>query len=251
MRQKRDPSPAVPIKKDELVERFERIEERLRQRERSRRKRLLLTLALGGLMALVSSIVFYNVSVQSRELTTVNVAEMARTRLEPELPGVRVTMELHLEEQAPDVVRTGMQGLIDTLPSLRAHLSKGFNARFNGVNEDLETRLAVLVEQTIRQSKIDLDRRYPDLSDRQKLEKLADESSQQLRLRIREAIDAMQPQYASAIKRLQNDVEFLYGSNPATLTREEQIQAELLRTMVQLARRDLQGSFKPAAGAER
>ena len=251
MRKERDASPVVAVKKDKIVERFEQIEARLRQREQARRKRLLLTLTLGGLLALVSSIVFYNVSVQSRELTTVNMAEMARTRIEPELPGVRATMERHLEEQAPDVVRTGMQGLIDALPSMRGHLSKGFNARFGGVNEDLETRLAALVELTIRQSKVDLDRRYPDLSDREKLEKLADESSQQLRLRIREAIDAMQPQYASAIKRLQNDVEFLYGSNPATLTREEQIQAELLRTMVQLARRDLQGSIQPAAGAER
>ena len=251
MRKERDASPAGTVKKDEIVERFEQIEERVRQREQARRKRLLLTLVLGGLMALVSSIVFYNVSVQSRELTTVNMAEMARTRLEPELPGVRAAMESHLEEQAPDVVRSGMQGLIDTLPSLRGHLSKGFNSRFGGVNEDLETRLAVLVEQTIRQSKADLDRRYPNLSDREKLEKLADESSEHLRTTIREAIDAMQPQYSSEIKRLQNDVEFLYTSDPTTLTREEQIQAELLRTMVQLARRDLQGSIQPAAGAER
>ncbi len=251
MRSRKDPSPAVAVKKDPLVERFEQIEERLRQREQARRKRLRLTLLVGGVLALVSSIVFYNVSVQSRELTTANMVEMARNHLEPELPGVRATMEMHLEEQAPDVVRTGMQGLIDSLPSLRGHLSKSFNSRFNGVNEALETRLAVLVELTIRQSKIDLDRRYPDLSDRQKLEKLADESSEQLRLRIREAIDAMQPKYSSEVKRLQNDVEFLYQSDKTALTREEQIQGELLRTMVQLARRDLQGSFQPAVGAER
>ncbi|MFB3064942.1 MAG: hypothetical protein ACE10D_00365, partial [Planctomycetota bacterium] len=139
MRSRKDPSPAVAAKKDPLVERFEQIEERLRQREQARRKRLRLTLVVGGVLALVSSIVFYNVSVQSRELTTANMVEMARNHLEPQLPGVRTTMERHLEEQAPDVVRTGMQGLIDSLPSLRGHLSRSFNSRFNSVNEDLET----------------------------------------------------------------------------------------------------------------
>ena len=71
---------------DEMVRRLGEIIEHTRQRAAARRRSRFLILALGGLMAAVSSFMLYRLSQQSRVLTPATLAQIARTEIEGQLP---------------------------------------------------------------------------------------------------------------------------------------------------------------------
>ena len=234
----------------DTTKRLEELRNRLRDRAAARRTRRTWTLVLGGVLATVSGIMLYRLSMQGRELTPGTIVQIARTRAEPQLPGIRKRMEEQLNAEAPQVVRNGMQGVIDSLPNLRAHVTKSFGKRFDSVNTTLEKKVGALMEEAILKSKADLDRRYPKATDREKLEMLGEASAKQLNKTIVKALDAMYPEYASEVTRLRKDIDRLYASKPSQLTREEQIKRELLRTMVQLARREMDDKVHAAVAPE-
>ena len=219
-----------------LEDRLAQLERRVEERTRSRRKRRMLTLVVGGSLALVSAILFFRLSVQSRDLTADAMVQMARTHVEPELPDARATMEEHLIREAPAVVRSSMQSVLDTLPNLRVYLTRSFSERLDLVNEKFESRVRRLMVIAIRESKADLDRRYPDRSDREKLELLGEEVAKRLEKTTDDALDALYPEYTAEMRRLREDIERLYSGNP--LSREDQIKRDLLQTMVMLAKRE-------------
>ena len=171
--------------------------------------------------------------------------------MEPELPGARKVMESHLQRGAPEAVRSGMLALADALPALRTHLVKDLNSRLDRVNAHVETRVFRLAEEIIRQSKDDLDQRHPNKTDREKLELLAVEVGKELERSVPETLDAMYPEYASEMTVLRREVEELYRSDPAKLTRAENIKRDMLYTIVRLVRRERAGAgvFSPQAAA--
>ncbi len=221
-----------------LEERLAQLERRVEERTQSRRKRQMLTLVVGGGLALVCAFVLFRLSVQSRDLTADAMVQIARTQMEPELPGARATMEEHLIREAPTVVRNTMQSVLDTLPSLRVHLTRSFSKRFDQVNEKFESRVRDLMVIAIHESKANLDRQYPDRSDREKLELLGEEVAKRLKKTTDDALDALYPEYTAEMRRLREDIERLYTENPEHMSREDQIKRDLLQTMVLLAKRD-------------
>ena len=232
-----------------LAGRVSEVDRRLRERARARTKRRNVTLVLGGALVGLSAFMLFRLTVQSRALDTDALAQIARTSVEPELPGARATIEAQLKAQAPEAVRGGMQALVDSMPALRAHLTKGLNEKFDRLNAHVEQRIQALAVETIRQAKEDLDRRHPDMSDAEKLQRLADDVAKKLRKAVPEALDAMYPDYAAEITRLRQEIEDLYRQNPSELTREEQIKRELLQTAVRLVQRELDATATVQAAA--
>jgi len=234
---------------EHLAGRVDALDRRLRARARSRTRRRNMTLLLGGGLAALSAFMLFRLTTQSRELDTDALAQIARTNIEPELPGARATLEDNLKAQAPDAVRGGVQALVDAMPSLRAHLTKGLSEKFDRLNADVEQKVQTLAAETIRQTKADLDKRHPNMGDAEKLEMLANEVSAKLRTAVPEALDAMYPEYAAELTRLRKEVEDLYKRDPSELTREEKIKRELVQTAVRLVQRELNDEAAVQAAA--
>ncbi|MEE8106224.1 MAG: hypothetical protein V3T86_11880 [Planctomycetota bacterium] len=221
-----------------LQDRLADLEQRIEARAQARRKRQMLTLVVGGCLALFSSVMLTRLSMQSRELTTEALVQMARTNVEPEIPGARATMEAHLIQQAPDIVQNSMQSVVDTLPSLRVQLTKGFSNRLDQVNEKFESRVRTAMAVAISESKLALDQRYPNRSDREKLDLLGEEIAKQLKRTTDDILDSMYPEYTAEMRRLTADIERLYAADPRTLTQKDRIKRELIQTMAVLAQRE-------------
>ena len=220
-----------------LQDRLADLEQRIEARAQARRKRQMMTLVVGGCLAVFSSVMLTRLSMQSRELTTESLMQIARTNVEPEIPGARATMEAHLVQQAPDIVKNSIQSVVDTLPSLRGQLTKGLLNRLDQVNKKFESRVRAAMAVAISESKLALDQRYPNKSDREKLDLLGEEIAKRLKRTTDDILDSMYPEYTAEMRRLTADIEQLYAADLRTLSQKDRLKRELIQTMAVLAQR--------------
>jgi hypothetical protein len=211
-----------------------RIEEKTRAKVRKRKW----VLVLGLCVALASCFGLVRLTKQSRELDAHALTQIGRLEIQNRLPDTREMLQIHLEQEAPRLVKECFQIGVDMLPGIRDYLMKDVNARIDSLNQEFEKTLVSLMAERIRLSREVVDREYPHLGDREKLEQFARHLSEDFTQSFGEAIDALYHRYAREMRETTGYISKLNQSRFDALTKEDQIKKEIIATMVQIVRKE-------------
>ena len=218
-----------------LTARLEELRRRIAEQTRAKRRRQNMLFVAGLVVVLAVFASLYGLTVQSRSLDAGTLTRIGRHEIEKRLPFTRQKLEDHLGQEAPRVVESGLHAMIDSLPDLRAYVLQDLTTRFDGIARDFEMKTADLLAAKIRDTKRNLDATYPDLGDREKLEKLVEAVAAEFNRNFEGLTDVLYPQYSAEIDRLNRGIARLHACRPSDLSKEDRIKKEIIETMVQLA----------------
>jgi hypothetical protein len=130
--------------------------------------------------------------------------------------------------------------MLNQLPTIRNHLVHGFNSKLDGFNADFERKTVALMDVAVREGKAELDKAFPKMSDREKLEKLVEIVARRFNEKIAFATDELYPAYKSEMDKIKSYLELLKTQDPAKLTKEDRIKKEIVETLLHLIARQEQ-----------
>lgn len=220
---------------DALEARVRKLRESVAQQQKNAAKKRTKYLACGGVLTLVSCISLGAMTSKIATLDAHAVTQIGRQHFEKHLPAGRASLATYLTSQAPAAVRHTLRTLVDDLlPELRARLVDHLDKRLRRILAEGEATLAADMENVIATAKTRLEARYPDLSEKERLEKLVATVAESFRKNTITLLDVVYPQYKAEITRLERFVKGLASSDDELLTPKERTQKELIRTLLRL-----------------
>lgn len=221
-----------------LGDRIQGLSSRIEAQAKAKALKQRVILAAGVVLILMSGFVLTRLTVQGRDLDAEAMTMIGRNEIEKRLPGAREKLQWHLKSQAPQIVGEAYQALVDMLPGLRVYLMKDLNARIDELNASFENNLSKLLADRIQASKERIDSQYPELSDREKVERLITDVSNEFNRQYAAAVETLYVDYSKEMSRVSQNIVELRGSRPGEMSDEERIKREIIETMVQIMRRE-------------
>ena len=220
---------------DGLEARVRRLQQSVAEQHKNFSRKRTRYLVAGGALTLISCVTLGSLTSMLSELDAHAVTEIGRQQFEKHLPAGRANLAGYLTTEAPRVVRHGLRTLLDDLlPELRTTLVDHLDERFQRVVEEGESVLSTEMQKVIATSKENLDIHYPDLSEKERLERLVAGVGEMFCEKTETLLEAMYPQYEAEITRVHGFVTGLATSDEELLSPKEQIQKELIRTLLRL-----------------
>ncbi len=210
-----------------------------RAKAKQRKQNVLLVLGMGLTLLCIFS--FTRITVQGRDLDAEAITQIGRYELQKRLPSTMDAIQNRLEKEAPNLVKNGLNRMVESLPKLRSFVVRELNSHLDTLNSDFEKQLLSVMADKIHKTKSSIDVAYPNLGDREKLEMLIEEVSKNFNKNFLTLLDTLYPQYASEMTRVRYEILDLVKKKDSDLTREERIKKEILVTMVRLANRSNKG----------
>jgi len=199
-----------------------------------RRRRQKLTAFAGVLLTVTSAFGLAGLTSMTKRLDAEAIAQISRQHLEARLPGAREKTQDYLEQAAPRIVRETLRSMLASLPKVRTLVFSGLMSRFDELNYEFEKNTIEIMSQFVHESKEKIDAQFPDLSDREKVEKLVVEVAAQFGKTIKKTTTALYPSYHSEMDRVVSYLDTLEHTPPENLTHEQRIQKEIIETLLQL-----------------
>jgi len=217
------------------------LRQRIDERTDSKRKKQNLILIVGTSLLLLCTFALTRLTIQGRQLDAEGLTQIGRLELEQRLPDTVRVLEAKLEEDAPKLVQDGMNRMIAVLPELRMQLVNNLNERIDELNTSFQDKLKVVMQQTVKKTKRELDAAFPNKSDREKLEMLVARVAVKFKENFADILTVLYPKYSAEMRRVKSELLKLKQKRPADLTRSERLKKEIIETMVELAHRTRSG----------
>jgi hypothetical protein len=199
-----------------------------------RRRRQRITAVAGVLLAVTSAFGLAGLTSMTKRLDAEAIAQISRQHLEARLPGARMKTQEYLEQEAPRIVRETLRSMLASLPRVRTLLFRGLMSKFDELNYEFEKNTIEIMSHFVHESKQKIDAQFPDLSDREKVEKLVVEVAAQFKKTIEKMTTALYPSYHSEMDRVISYLDTLEHTPAQDLTHEQRIQKEIIETLMQL-----------------
>ncbi|MFQ5503465.1 MAG: hypothetical protein ACE5F1_01555 [Planctomycetota bacterium] len=226
--------PGIPSLDSRVRDLTDQIGEHTRIRTTRQRR----TMVLGVVLSVACILSLSAVTSLSRKLDADTVAQLGRIELERHLPSGRVRLQSHLEQEAPRLVSGALHSLLDMLPSLRRYLLRDMNRRMDDLNREFELRTVSLMEMEVLKSKAEIDRAFPNLGDRAKLEKLVEAVAKDFNGTFASITRELYPSYQLEMRRITKYLADLKSRSPDSLSREETLKKEIIQTLLHVIERE-------------
>ncbi|MBN1441731.1 MAG: hypothetical protein JXA90_03430 [Planctomycetes bacterium] len=235
--------------------RLEAVQARLRQlkqslaRQQARSERRHKTLLVSGIVLNILCVVALGgLTNMAFQLDAEALTQIGRLQFEKALPDGRASLAGYLKAEAPQIVRHTLTSLLDSMPRLRQMLVRDLQSRLRMISEVAEGRFVQMMEETIRSSRADVDRQFPHLGEREKLEKLVSLVADRFHQNLEICLDQLYPDYVREMTALNNFLQGLSGTEDSKLTRRERTQKAIIQTLLKLMARQKSGlELLPAA----
>jgi hypothetical protein len=202
-----------------------------------RRRKQRITAIVGVLLAVTVSFSLGGLTNMTKRLDAEAIAQIGRQKIQDRLPGARVKVQNYLEAEAPRIVGNTLRSMMNSLPHVRGFIFKGLNTKLDELNFEFEKKTLTAMTTFVQESKIDIDNAFPDMTDREKLEKLVDHVSRRFADTIAESTRNLYPAYKEEMGRLIAHLDNLEHKDPATLTDKEKTHKEIIQTLLQMLER--------------
>lgn len=196
-----------------------------------------ITAVAGTLLAVTAAFSLSGLTSMTKQLDAEAIAQISRQHIEARLPDARMKAQAYLVQEAPRIVGSTIRSMLDNLPQVRSFVFKGLMTKLDELNFEFERNTIEIMSQFVHESKREIDATYPDLPDRQKVEKLVEAVATRFKTTIKESTLAMYPQYQSEMNRAISHLDTLENTDPAKLTPEQKIHKEIIETLLQLLER--------------
>jgi hypothetical protein len=208
--------------------------------ERSRKKQKVSAI-IGVALCVVCALALGNVTRLTFQLDANALSQIGRSEVERRLPEGRESAKSLLAAEAPRVVGSVIQGLIDTVPQFRQLIFVQLQDHGRTLLIELETRLLQELQQVIEDGRKRIDLEMPSAKPEEKIVRLTAIVADQFHGNMSEVIQALYPEYAREIERVRVYLEHLRTTDEARLTPKERTHKEIIRTMLRIAVREQTG----------
>jgi len=221
----------------DIEARIESLIERVARRAETVRRKRQAVLGIGTTLVVVLMFSLSGVTRLASQLDAAAIAQIGRHEVQKKLPSGRAAVQSYLVQEAPRIVQNAMLSMIDMIPELRRMVVSDVMNRLDVIHKAFEDRLVVQTTDAIFESKKAIDKAFPNLSDREKLERLVARVSQDFRESFAHAVHELYPSYAHEMSRITAYLDTLTHTDPDKLTDEQRKHKELIETMLVLVKR--------------
>jgi hypothetical protein len=111
---------------------------------------------------------------------------------------------------------------------------KEMDHRLLMVSADFEDQLLALMKASIQKARVDLDKKYPGMSDADKIDELVSVTADKFNQNVQEVLEGLYPKYAEEMKRVEAYLTKLRDTESSLLTPRERSQKEIIVTLLRL-----------------
>ncbi|HAK96628.1 MAG TPA: hypothetical protein DCM87_16955 [Planctomycetes bacterium] len=201
-----------------------------RRTERKRRT----FLAVGATLMVMCLVGLWTLTSMAFQLDAEALASIGRYKFERELPAGRAHLRDYLVEKAPELTSYAIGGLMSCVPSVRPYVLRELDAQFALLAKDYETQLTRLLEDSFAYCRAELNSRYPNLSDVERVDILVGMVAEQFSRNVEEFYHAIYPDFAAQIAQVEEYLVGLKTTDAAMLTPREQAEKEMIQTLLTL-----------------
>jgi len=208
------------------------IEERVHGMKR--RAQGALRFRLGLCLVLLSAMTVYGYWLHSKIQTfgAEDAALLARTRIADSLPATRARLAAQLRGAAPDMVRRVLDQAVESPVFLRGWLEENLRQELERRANDLSATLRRELATDAARARTILDDRLPEMTDRERMERISDAFLQAYAQRLRRVRDAVTDPYHASLEEVRLKVDHLRRGQK--LTDRERVEREILITFLEI-----------------
>jgi len=224
----------------DVEERIDALTERIAERAEHVRRKRQVVIGIGTALVVLMMFSLSGVTRMAKQLDAAAIAQIGRHEVQKKLPSGRQAVQSYLVQEAPRIVQNALLSMIDLIPELRRMVVADIMNRLDTVHSVFEEKLLVQTTSAIHESKTAIDKAWPNLSDREKLEKLVEQVSKDFRESFTQAIEELYPSYSHEMSRITAYLDTLHDTDPAKLTPDQVKHKRIIETMLLLVRRSHQ-----------
>ncbi len=204
---------------------------------KSDHKRNLLFIA-GAAMSVVLLTSLSFLTSMAFQLDAQALTEIGRHEVQDQLPESRRALKDYLEAHAPEFTAQFIAAATGMVPQLRPLVLQELEHHLHALTADFEQRLVQLMESSVRTTKSDLDKNFPDLSDAEKFDLLVSTVASKFNENTRALIGELYPQYSREMQRVTDHLTALRTTDATHLSQQERTEREIIETLLRLIARE-------------